>query len=54
MFFFLSFLFFSSTKSENRKVEQILSGEEGWPQWEGGGDEEREQETKNVYTCMYM
>jgi hypothetical protein len=26
---FLSFMFFSSTKSENRKVEQVLVGERG-------------------------
>jgi hypothetical protein len=37
-FFFLSFMLFSSTKSENKRVEQERKGERG-------GD------PNNVYTC---
>jgi hypothetical protein len=37
----LFFNFFSSTKSENRRAEQVLPGTEGGYQWEWGGDEER-------------
>jgi hypothetical protein len=29
MFFLLSFIFFSSTKSENKRVEQVLPGSGG-------------------------
>jgi hypothetical protein len=36
----MSFSLFSSTKSENRRVEQVLwVGREGWYPWEGGGSE---------------
>jgi hypothetical protein len=28
---------FSSTKLENRRIEEVLHREEGWHQWEGGG-----------------
>jgi hypothetical protein len=42
MFFFLSFIFFSSTKSENRRAEQVLLGGEGsWHQWEWEGEGEK-------------
>jgi hypothetical protein len=48
--------FFSFTKSENRKVEQLLPLGGRWYQWEGGGQEERAWEgeygTNSVYTCM--
>jgi chloramphenicol O-acetyltransferase len=37
--FFKSFIFFSFTKSENRKEEYVLRG--CWHQWEGGGGRER-------------
>jgi hypothetical protein len=39
MFFFLSFIFFSSTKSENRRAEQVLQGERlmGAGRWKGKG-----------------
>jgi hypothetical protein len=40
MFFFLSFMFFSATKSDNKRAEQDLLG----------GGEERGG-TNNVYTC---
>jgi hypothetical protein len=46
------FLLFSSTKSENKRVKQILPGWGG----RGIGTSERRQEgeycAKNVYTCM--
>jgi hypothetical protein len=48
----------SSTKSENRKAEQVLpgAGEWGWYQcsWEGGRErgQEDEHSTKTAYTCM--
>jgi hypothetical protein len=42
MFLFLSFMFFSSKKSENRKVEQVLlRGEWGLAPVGGGGGGER-------------
>jgi hypothetical protein len=34
MFFLLSFIFFSSTKSENKRAEQVLPG--GWGGGRGG------------------
>jgi hypothetical protein len=47
-------LFFSFTKSENRRVEQVLPGG-NWHQWEGGGVGERmwedEYSANTVYTC---
>jgi hypothetical protein len=53
MLFCFIFSFFSSTKSENRRVEQVLPRVECWYQWEGEGVEERgEYGAKNVYTCM--
>jgi hypothetical protein len=33
--------FFKFTKSENRRVEQVLGNLGVWYQWEGGGGEER-------------
>jgi hypothetical protein len=36
-----SFYLFSSAKSENRKVEQVLPRRKGWHQGEGGGGGER-------------
>jgi hypothetical protein len=42
MFFILSFPFFSLTKSENRRAEQVLPRGEGWHPWEGVGVWERE------------
>jgi hypothetical protein len=35
------FSLFSSTKLENRRLEQVLPRGEGWHQWEGGGVGER-------------
>jgi hypothetical protein len=42
MFFLLIFYAFSSTKSENKRVEQVLPVSGGWGK--GGGP-------NNVYTC---
>jgi hypothetical protein len=46
--------FFSSTKLENKRVEQVLS--RGWYQWEGGESGKRVRESEyganTVYTCM--
>jgi hypothetical protein len=43
--------FFSFTKSENRRAEQV-----SWYQWEGGGGGEKvwegEYGANTVYTCM--
>jgi hypothetical protein len=54
--FTFTFSHFSSTKSENRRVEKILPRGEVWHQWEGEGGGEREYEgeynVKNVFTCM--
>jgi hypothetical protein len=38
----MSFFSFSSRKSENRRVEQVLPRGGGWYQWEERGGEERE------------
>jgi hypothetical protein len=38
---FFIFYLFSSAKSENRRVEQVLPSGEGWQQWEGEGDGEK-------------
>jgi hypothetical protein len=55
MFFIWSFLFFSSTKSKNRRAEQVLPKGESCHQWEEGGVEKGgEYGAKNVYTCMQM
>jgi hypothetical protein len=51
-------IFFSFAKSENRRVEQVLSGGggEGWDQWEGRRSGERmwegEYSANSIYTCM--
>jgi hypothetical protein len=48
--------YFSFTKSENRRAEQVLPGVEGFYQWEGGEDVKRvwegEYSTNSVYICM--
>jgi hypothetical protein len=38
---FFSFFFFYSTKSENKRVEQVLPRREGWHQCGGRSDVER-------------
>jgi hypothetical protein len=49
-------LFFSFTKSENRRVDQVLPESKVWYQWEGRGGGERvkdgEYGANTVYTCM--
>jgi hypothetical protein len=51
--FFIFYLFFS-TKSENRRKEQVLPGEVALVRGEGGRErgEEGEYSAKNVYMCM--
>jgi hypothetical protein len=50
MFFFL---FFSSTKSENRRAEQVLCGSGTVGRGMGGeSGQEDEYSANNVYTCM--
>jgi hypothetical protein len=51
-FFSSSFFFFFFTKSENRRVEQVLSG--GWYQWKEGEVWEGEFGANTVNTCMKM
>jgi hypothetical protein len=58
MFFIVFFLFFSSTKSENRKAEQVLPRGVGWHQCEGEGIGEKDRRIntleKKLYTCNLM
>jgi hypothetical protein len=50
-FSFLSFMFFSTTKLENRREEQVLQ-REGWHWWEGKGVRERGSR-RNMVQIMY-
>jgi hypothetical protein len=55
MFFLIIFYVFSSTKSANRRAEQVKwgwgGGTSGRGRWQGQGLEE-EYNANNVYTCM--
>jgi hypothetical protein len=45
--------FFSYTKSENRRVKQVLPGRGGWYQCEGGGGRERMWESEYGANTVY-
>jgi hypothetical protein len=49
MFLFFIFYQFSSTKSENRRAEQVLLVGGEWHQWEWGGSGERGKRLNKVH-----